>query len=216
MILCVFHVHWLELCLLRSSNLFIHVDKVSDLGFWIKPSVKLGLVQWHDPPWKRESTLYLFGWCFKGASSEVANWMICKVIIVTATNCWKVVAKCGWLRSWQICEESQRRRLQRDIVSQHHFGCPCKGKDLRNVWLRTIEPPMDYGRSMAFPFCPWADHVKHPTLDLGGSPQVAWGLLGRSGLFSWPLISVANDDATTATASCQGSLVFYVIHRCVS
>eukprot|EP00434_Breviolum_minutum_P003843 symbB.v1.2.003382.t1/scaffold190.1/size276550/7 len=27
-------------------------------------------------------------------------------------------------------------------------------------------------------------------------------LLGRSGLFSWPLISVANDDATTATASC--------------
>lgn len=128
------------------------------------------------------------------------------------------MAKCGWLRSWQICEESQRRRLQRDIVSQHHFGCPLplSGEGSEECLVAYHEPPMDYGRSMASPFCPWADHVKRPTLDLGGSPQVAWGLLGRSGLFSWPLISVANDDATTATASCQGSLVLHVIHRCVS
>ena len=207
MILCVFHVHWLELCLLRSSNLFIHVDKVSDLGFWIKPSVKLGLVQWHD---RHENEKVLYTYLVDVSRVQVARWQIewfakWSLLLLQLLE--------GGGQMWLASIMADLRGISKTATTtrhsvQHHFGCPCKGKDLRNVWLRTIEPPMDYGRSMAFPFCPWADHVKHPTLDLGGSPQVAWGLLGRSGLFSWPLISVANDDATTATASCQGPWFF--------
>ena len=112
------------------------------------------------------------------------------------------MAKCGWLRSWQICEESQRRRLQRDIVSQHKFGCRCKGKDLRNAWL--LHEGMERVISMASRLPPIAhEHVKRVGQSMGASVHLQRGLLGRSGLFSWPLISVANDDATTATASCR-------------